>query len=687
MIRLIKNFFFGIKKENEDNDKNEISEIIENSSKSPNKGLSKNLKKNKTRSCEKININNFAPRNNSNISNINKNNAFEFQEKSEEFKIIGGKKSKCNNNSKKLDKEINKNIKNNKMSMKNINKFINIKNNDIDKNKISNKNINININNINNMNNHNINNNREFCLITNIDNNKNLKNKDIINNKEINIKNLENKNNKLKMRIINRCNSAANLKENNQTKKIQKEHPHIIFDEVSNLHPYHIKIFENINIFNSLLIMINSISYITDYFSKLNTLDKIKQCENNTKYCLTSIFYYINLYLWKSNEIPHISENKLKKRYIKFIDCYNNFICNNSNNDNFFIDLKNAAKIIDFIYEKINKELTQIYISNKNINPIKYRDKALSQFFNEFKQNNHSIISDNFMGIIQKTIECEICKNNIFMNNINDGFTSYNKFSYIDFDLKKIANYYLNQNNKSFKNNNFFQNHSLNINLDICFHYNFHVNDKKYYKEYCNNCLSNTKQVIVKNIFILPKILTIILSNSDNYNFILQDQIDLKQYVKKSNDNSIYYLVCILCKIIYNGKFIIYFINRNNGLWYSYSDKRVDLIKRKENNAIPIILIYQIINSISFEYNNIERDDMNKVKINIKFNNNISQKELFFNQNMEIKNIKQRIFYYFGLENKDFTLLINGKKVKDEHILKDYLSDNYNNNALVLLKE
>ena len=77
-------------------------------------------------------------------------------------------------------------------------------------------------------------------------------------------------------------------------------------------------------------------------------------------------------------------------------------------------------------------------------------------------------------------------------------------------------------------------------------------NKIKYCNSFCNIC----KSITCKEIYSLPKILTIILSNNDNnnYNFVLQDELNLIHFSKKVPNNSEgkYKLICILIYILSN---------------------------------------------------------------------------------------------------------------------------------------
>ena len=85
-------------------------------------------------------------------------------------------------------------------------------------------------------------------------------------------------------------------------------------NNINNQKIYLYKIFEKENIFNSLLIKINNIPFIIDYFSKTNINKIINKCEEKDQ-CLTSILYYINKYMWKAEYPKNIRKHIIPKIY------------------------------------------------------------------------------------------------------------------------------------------------------------------------------------------------------------------------------------------------------------------------------------------------------------------------------------------------------------------------------------
>jgi hypothetical protein len=172
---------------------------------------------------------------------------------------------------------------------------------------------------------------------------------------------LENKGNNIivnKKHLSNKDNNTIHIKEDNDIKAERKSEKKKISpkEEKSVLNKGKF-LFENINIFNSLLIMMNNISFINDYLLKDKTKFIINNCESNNKYCLSSILYYMNKKMWNYVDESIISTNILSKKYLDFMDFFKNNYCKSNNIVEYCYDTKNMELIINFIYDTINKEL------------------------------------------------------------------------------------------------------------------------------------------------------------------------------------------------------------------------------------------------------------------------------------------------------------------------------------------
>jgi len=101
-----------------------------------------------------------------------------------------------------------------------------------------------------------------------------------------------------------------------------------------------------------------------------------------------------------------------------------------------------------------------------------------------------------------------------------------------------------------------------NINLEKCFNYTFIERNKKEIMEFCGSCCLKTNKSQYNLIYSPPKILTLILVNNeknDNCNFIIQDEINIKNYTFKSKNESINLFISCLCILSNTGKYICLF--------------------------------------------------------------------------------------------------------------------------------
>jgi hypothetical protein len=325
----------------------------------------------------------------------------------------------------------------------------------------------------------------------NIEGNNNNNKRQNQNNKIINPENTKN--------LIKRAKSAKNLTKN-------------IAENISII-PNNCDIFNKLELFNSLLLIINNNSIIKNYFSNDKVIDLIKKCKKNDKYSLSSILYYIGKNLWLINNKKIISQKNLLKKYKEYIVAFSgkNWEKNPDLNYN---DINNIENIINFIYDKINIELSN---SIDKINLYKAENNSpFPKYLEEFSRKNHSIISDHFMGHYLFEINCMKCKNTQY---------SYKPFMSIIFNVKKIFGFYS-------KNN-------IYINLNNCFKYLSENKEIKKYNSFCEKCSASTNQEESSLIYVLPHIITIALIDVDDY-FLFEDEIHLENYVKKKKKNENY---------------------------------------------------------------------------------------------------------------------------------------------------
>ena len=505
----------------------------------------------------------------------------------------------------------------------------------------------------------------------------------------ININNLiENKQNKNN----NNNNYNRNIEEeSNQSRSERRMKRSISYSNLNldSITPQKVFLFDNYNIFDSILIILSNNTYISKYFTK--NQNKIYNCEKNNQYCLSIILHYINKYLWTKKPELIIKKKDLNSKYQDFLNCYLEKNCNNSNPELYLHNTDNLETMIYFIYYKINVEITAEH-KNKQTFDFGTGNSLLNHFMNDFFKNNKSVISDFFTGFYQEEFFCINCKNRMERyGNIYIPYRKYSSFNYIYFDLKNIGNQYAYQyggyntfkrsisvceygnNINQYSNINFTNN--ININIYNCINQEF----EKYFQQACNLCQLNTQKYLKKQFYSLPKVLTIIVNNK-NANFIVNDQINLSQFTHIQGNNN-YYLIAMLCKYTYNNQLITYCFNPKDGNWYYYT--KIEGLFSKNNkkttflepNAIPYVLVYQDTENMDFEYNEINLEIANNKKGYLfRFQNGIPQATLYFGINATVKEVTKAIASYYKLDK--VRLLINANQIKDDDILSVVAENN-----------
>lgn len=465
--------------------------------------------------------------------------------------------------------------------------------------------------------------------------------------------------------------------------KIQDNDKSNIKEEV----PTNCIFFEKINIFNSILIMMSNISILKDYFKKDTFIILYKQFKNNPNY-LTNILYDLYNYLWNYNNKSLISEKDLLNKCMDFLKI--NSICPDP--INFCNDTNNLIAILEIIYTQINVELTsekkKLDQNKSQNNSNDFKMNSLSSYINNvFSLYNKSKISDYFIGFnLIKTI-CKNCQSISQSHNLNNDENNYTEFNfdfyyYLYFNIDEINNNII--TNRQAANNQYFNTtiDSIDkynyIDLVNCFEYIYNENSKqKIAMSTCGRCNLYTYINQNKNIYTLPRILTIVLKISDNYNFFLLDELNLKQFAIDQTIENIYYIVSILCQLMYNKKYICYCINPSNGLWYSYSDGEIKEVKKMDINAIPLIIIYQS-KELKIKYNSLQRDDFEKYCLKIRFTNGLEPLKLVFRKDELIANVIKKIALYAKTEVNNIKLMYNGSVVPDDKKLNEVINKSEN---------
>jgi len=402
------------------------------------------------------------------------------------------------------------------------------------------------------------------------------------------------------------------------------------------------KIYGDINICNSILIMLNNNQEIKEYLDKNKRKNQVNILKMSFGCSLANILYQSHQFLWNNEKINS------KEIFCKYTD-YTRF--KYGQNEKNLSDINNTEKILESIYTQINLEFTfaknMIKTDNNNNVNNDYNTNS-NNFLDEFKRCNKSIISAAFTGFYQY--------------NINRPNKSFQCFSFVKFNLNEIEQFYDSINANEINLNHFYS----SINLYNCFDYTF--KDKTH------------------SIYSFPKILTIVLSATEECNFILHPELNLVSYTNKfsNNNNGSYFLTSILCQMSYNKKFIIYIFDTKEGFWFSLTDEEIRKVDSIDINAMPLILFYQLKSTFQQEYNEIKIKNKLRTIINFNLQGGLLQKtQLFFDEKDTIIDVRKKIKTWFDIK-QSFILLINGSLAKKDESLSKVLGIGHN--ILVMLK-
>ena len=257
-----------------------------------------------------------------------------------------------------------------------------------------------------------------------------------------------------------------------------------------------------------------------------------------------------------------------------------------------------SKDFIIFILEQIHKEL-KTPIKNKNIvldKPLNQYDKnnALNYFISEF-QENCSVISDIFFGIIETTNECLNCRNN---NNSQNNPICYNYqiFNCLIFPLEEVRKMSYNSR----------QNYTNVVSLYDCF--NYYQKTELFTGEnrnYCNICKQLFESNYTSKIYLCPNSLILILNRGKGNIFDVKlnfsEIVDVTPFaVKKDYPLIIYSLYGVITHIGESGPNAHFVASCKSSIdhkWYRYNDSLVSPITNIQKEVIdfgiPYILFYQ----------------------------------------------------------------------------------------------
>ncbi len=408
------------------------------------------------------------------------------------------------------------------------------------------------------------------------------------------------------------------------------------------------------------------------------------ECSNCKKYNRKyKYFYYLNSNVFNLNNNDSKNNKNLLDNNVINNNMYSSQIFKNQMNNNQYNFLNNNQNIINnryfnqnqmtFVGNMNNNNLnSNIILMNNNMNaspnnnlimnPIQFNNMNTNNNYiniNQFNNNQlNNFMNNSQMQINEMNLTGEYMNQNQQINSQNLSCVFSNRINLED------TNKEINKNNKN--------SHKIKISdyiKQILSEYN--INSFTYFCKYCNQ---NTIHNQITNIYLLPDILSLDLSDKDENNIILENELNLKEYTTKlENNKGIYVLISILCKNNYNSKLINYSLNPYNGCWYSYSDENYKKVEIVDINSTPFLVIYQTKHTIK-NYNIIKFDET----INIILNYQDRPSDSFIYS--KYKTIKNLIDEKIPNDIKDFNIhiLINSNIVKEDEKISNLKPNNEN---------
>jgi len=330
---------------------------------------------------------------------------------------------------------------------------------------------------------------------------------------------------------------------------------------------------------NSILQCFSHIPNLYNYFQKKQISDIANQLYSEK--LLFPVFREVLVELWnESNNSPY-SPNKFKERLGDMNPLFKGAYPND------------AKDLLTFILIQLHEELNHPKNSNMNNNndlnniEIQKNKKLMFEYFSKyFMNNNRSIISDLFFGIIYTKSDCLHCGISVYI---------YQLFNFLIFPLQKVLEYKM-------KMNNFQINFNNTVSIDDCFKYSQSPTCLNDY--YCNFCKKSKGCNYTTYLSVLPNIIIIIINRGKgieyNINLSFDENINLKNYVEFLSDECMYELFGLVTHYgdsSQSGHFVARCISPLDQMWYLYNDSIIQKIgyfnKEEFYAGHPYILFYR----------------------------------------------------------------------------------------------
>ena len=486
------------------------------------------------------------------------------------------------NNNNQMNMPINSNNNNNKMNMSN----------NSNNNNQMNMPINSNNNNNNQMNMSNNNPNNQMNMSNNSNNNPNnqMNNNPQMNNNNIN----QNPNNQMPNMNMNQNNNSNNLMpqtksilEGNNNNNINSNNNQNIpakFQAPNQNEPYSfsrykaasrttLKNLGDTSYLNSVLQLLGTSRSLSTYFINPKNTKFFVDNMNSAPLAFVLHRLFTHFYPYPEKKVPEVYE---PETLLTILGSKNKIYASTNR--------RNPNDLILFILNYLHKEIN--FIKTQYITSDTYTDKqrAISEFFENYYKSNKSIISLNFIWFEIKSQRCTRC---------NTEFFSLRNYETLDLDLSYF--------------------YSMNYNQALTITKCLEFQRYKQQKSFCKKCQGyNMMMNITNGIISLPNYLVFSLnreSSNNNINlksvpFLIEEVIDLSNFIELNESFSRYELQGIVSISWQENKYVCFGKSPVDHKWYLYNDEKcfngdINAVLDLNNNNkvyIPCILLYKAIN-------------------------------------------------------------------------------------------
>ena len=258
------------------------------------------------------------------------------------------------------------------------------------------------------------------------------------------------------------------------------------------------------------------------------------------------------------------------------------------------VQANDSKDLINFLLERFHKELNiQNPAPNDNNQMVNQLDEmqTLTAFINDYFQNNKSIITDCFYGILETKSKCAGCQYTKF---------NFQIYSFLEFPLQEV-NLYMYQMGRRF---NYINQDGTNPDIDLyeCFDYYQKIEMMNGQNQmYCNICNGNRDTFYGTVVYSLPNYLIINLNRGKGAVYECKvnfpEILNLLNYVtfKEKTVLQLYAVISHYGPSSMSGHFIAYCRHRINKKWYKYNDSIVTECKKPQEyyDGMPYILFYK----------------------------------------------------------------------------------------------